>query len=174
MHRDFSWRRLARSLAALRLTPRWLSRCFVLNVFCALARCLFPLTCCFLPLFLSFLFCSLRCIVPQTPPFGVPSFRPQQESGLGSSGCCGVGVRRILLPLRLCRGESHSGASPTLSPLLPGRLHARLLSVFCRTHSHPLPALVSFCLLLLRIRLFASAPAGCKCRRDKIEDENDK
>ena len=67
------------------------------SMLCALARYLFSLTCCFLPLSLSLLFCSLRCIVLQTPPFGLPSFRPRQESGLGSSGWLRCGVSRIFL-----------------------------------------------------------------------------
>ena len=47
-------------------------------------------------IFFPFLFTPLAC--PADPFFGVTLFRSRQESGLGSSGCCGVGVRWTLLP----------------------------------------------------------------------------
>ena len=102
---------------------------------CALARCLCSLTCCFLPLSLSFLFCSLRCIVPQPSFWGAlfptaAGVGPRQQRMAAVSEFVGS-------PVKLCRGESHSGAPLALSPLLSGWSRARSLSVFFRTHSRP-------------------------------------
>ena len=103
-------------------------------------------------LIFPFLFAPLHCSAD-------PSFW-----GALFPAATGVGLRQQRMlrcrsssdpPVRLCRGESHSGASPALSPLLPGRLRACLPSVFFRAHSHALPALVPFSLPLLRIRVFA-------------------
>ena len=128
----FLWHCLAHSLTALCFTLPLLSCCFVLNTLCTR------------PLSLSFLFCLLHCIVLQTPPFGVPSFQLQQELGLGSSGCCSVGVRQILLSGY--EGVSRTQGHPCpFSPL--SRLVARpLASCFL---SHSLTRLASFSSFLL-------------------------
>ena len=150
----FLWRRLARSLTALRFAPRWNFRCFMLNALCTRPLSISPYLLFSPAVFIfSFLFAPLHCSAD--PSFWGALFptaagvEPRQQQMLRCWSSSDP-------PVRLCRGESHSGASPTLSPLLPGRLHARLLSVFFCTHSHPLPALVPFSLLLLRIRLFAT------------------
>ena len=146
MHRDFFFGVASpRSLVALRFVSPWHPRCFVLNALCTRPLSIFSY-CCFLPLSLSFLFCSLHCIVPQTPP------DRGRSRAFGSSGW--LRCRSLSdPPVRLCRVESHSGAS------LPAWLRARSLSV---SLSHSLTPLASFSSFLLafasRIRIFATLP----------------
>ena len=133
----FLWRRLACSLlAALRFVSPWHPLCPVLNALYTRPLSIFSYLLFSPAVFnFSFLFAPLDCSAD--PPFGVPTFRTRQESGLSSSGWLRCQSSSDP-PVRLCRGESHSGASLALSPLLL--------------------ALVPFSLLFLRIRLFATLP----------------
>ena len=73
--------------------------------------------------------------VPQTPPFGVPSSRPRQESGLGRSRCCGVGVRRILLSGYVGVSRTQGHRQPFLPSCQVGCAPACLLFSFALTHT---------------------------------------
>jgi hypothetical protein len=133
-------RRVARLLDAVRCVSLWHPCCFVLNALCT--RPLFILSFLFFsPAAIFFPFLFTPPLRSADPFFGVLFFQSRQ----------GVGPRQQRMlrclsssdpPARLCRGESHSEASLALSPLLPGRLRARFLSVIFRTHSHPFPPLV--------------------------------
>ena len=122
---------------------------------CGISRCLVPNALCTRPLFTFFFlllspavtyfpFLLVLPLCSTDPFFGVSLF--PIAAGVGPRQQRMLRCRSSLdPPARLCRGESHSGASLALSPLLPGQLRARSLSVTFRTHSHPLPASVRLC-----------------------------
>jgi hypothetical protein len=91
---------------------------------------------------LSFLLCLLQLLCSADPFFCGFLSLTTTEVGLWQQRmlrCCRSSSDSSV---RLCRGESHSGASLALSPLLRGRLHPRVCPVFSRTHSHSSPAIV--------------------------------
>jgi hypothetical protein len=152
----FLWRRLARSFAALRRVSLWHPRCFVLNALCT--RPLFIVfSCCFLPLPLSFLSVCSAALFRR--PLLLGCSLSDRDRRRASAAATDAAVSEFVgSSSRLCKGESHSGASLALSPLLLGRLRA--LAFYSLSHSlTPVTSFSSFFLLLLRIRLFRPVPA---------------
>jgi hypothetical protein len=112
----------------------------VLNALCTgplfflLSCLLFSPAAVLFPFLFAPLLCSVRPLLLGFPLSTATGVGPRQQRMLRCRSSSEPSVR-------LCRGESHSGGSLALSPLLPGRLRARLCSIFFRTHSHLFPAL---------------------------------